>query len=99
SRPTPTPTLSPYTTLFRSQTLIHTYQKACPFQGILSHRPSLNSPATAALGFVSLGPLPTRPSTKLDRAMGSPSHSLLLQGYSCRSQEHTSELESRANLV
>src|SRR5690606_23236529 len=45
---------------------------------------ALNSPATTALGFVSLGPLPTNPSTKLDRARGNPSHNLPLQGYSCR---------------
>jgi len=39
--------------------------KACPFQGILSHNPTLNSPATAALGFICEGTIEEQMVTKI----------------------------------
>src|SRR5205823_12708406 len=93
-RPSPSPTLFPYTTLFRSTVNRADYlrpQRLTRRCSLLTRRTS--RPTRAAV------PTSPPPATSMATATPMPSSAFASPGLSERSEEHTSELQSLAYLV
>src|SRR5690606_40777919 len=97
----PTPTLLPYTTLFRSQQLLLTLRQLPAFgqrnTGVARREPL----ASDQLVDRTLGESRRVLSVESldDHGAGEPPLRMLAAGLPLRSEEHTSELQSRENLV
>src|SRR5699024_11550325 len=86
SRPPPTATLSPYTTLFRSNTLIRSTM-------ILSTSDTPETAASPTFATIMLSAIPTSTDKSCSITSG------ISKAVRSRSEEHTSELQSRFDLV